>query len=239
MVEFSYRELASDMRSFAEKESQFLSLASPNLMRDAAGRLEDASQSPNQTAWSVEDTPYTRLETVVSSGESELGNNVAWTIKGGLSFRWDILRSASGKNPRFRIVNATTRLSLLLCSPEGAVAPGEEAGRAVWRFEIGDPQHPGTLFHSQVDWPLVDDRRLEVPRLPSIVLTPVEALDFMLGELFQLRWPQGQKGTRWQSTQRGRLLKFLEGAADTVNGATDRSALMSLKAWKPAMRLEE
>jgi hypothetical protein len=240
MVEFSYRELAADMRSFAEKETKFLSPATPNLMREAAGRLVDASHAPQQTAWTVEDTSYSRLETAVSVGESELGNNVAWTLKGGLSFRWDIVRSASGRNPRFRILNATTRLTLLICSQEGDVAAHGLAGHAVWRFEIGDPHHPGTLFHSQVDWPTVDDRRLEVPRLPSIVLTPVEALDFLLGELFQVRWPQEQLGAGWQSTQRARLLKFLGGAADTVKDATNgRSALMSLKAWKPDFHLME
>lgn len=238
MVEFSYKELAADLSSFAEKEGKFLSGASPGLLREAAQALQRAANSPNPTFWEVKSESFGRIETAVSIGECELGQNVAWTLKGALSFEWEIQRTTpSAKHGRFKILNATNKLRILSCAADGTVESDEHDERASWRFEIGDPKHPGTRFHSQVDWPLFEGRRLEVPRLPSIILTPAEALDFLLGELFQRRWPLEQAGMEWQSNQRSRLLKLLSEAKNVVNGATGKSALMHLKAWKPTLPL--
>jgi hypothetical protein len=236
MVEFSYRELAADLKNFAANEGQFLAPAAPNLLIKAAQDLTAAAASPHVRVWEVQDTTYDRIETFVSKGECETGNNVQWTLKGTLSFMWEIQR-VSPKGDRFRIINATTRLRLLVCDSNGVVDPDIVSELAVWRFEIGDVNHPGARFHSQVDWPLHNDRRLEIPRLPSIVLTPLESLDFLLGELFQKRWPEHQSGKVWQSNQRGRLLKLLEAATNVVTVGVEGSALMQLKAWKPAVQL--
>lgn len=219
-VEFSYGELAQDLRNFAATEQGFLSVAGPNLLTEAAENLLRASKSPNRTIWQIEDQPYSRIETRVSAGECELGDNVKWSLIGTLSLKWEIIRTSMGKNSRFKIINATTKMRILACSASEAGNNRVGSELAIWRFEIGDPKHPGIMFHSQVEWPLHDDRRLEIPRLPSIVLTPVECLDFMLGELFQARWPKEQRGLQWQSNQRLRLIKLLSEAKRVVTDST-------------------
>jgi hypothetical protein len=70
---------------------------------------------------------------------------------------------------------------------------GPEREIAMWRMEIGNEALPGCAFHAQIlgeaeggHFP----RTLSVPRLPLFMATPLAALDFFLGELFQNDWPE-------------------------------------------------
>jgi len=62
---------------------------------------------------------------------------------------------------------------------------------ASWRMELGDAASPGCFFHAQVG-PYEDrpfPKSVPVPRLPSLFFTPADALQFVIGELFQTDWP--------------------------------------------------
>jgi hypothetical protein len=113
---------------------------------------------------------------------------------------------------------------------------------AMWRMEVGGDSSPGTCFHVQilgqtnsVPFP----RYLEVPRLPTILFTPMLAFEFLLGELFQQEWPMnlaqgGHRGDieRWRAIQLRRLSRLLDWQLRQLQGKWG-SPLSIMKAIQP------
>lgn len=111
---------------------------------------------------------------------------------------------------------------------------GGDEPLACWKMEIGDGNAPGCFFHTfssaAHDFP--------VPRHPNVFPTPVSAIEFALGELFQDGWEKAvSRATdppqRWRSIQRKRLTKLLEWQMQLIDNAT-ASPWFALKAEKPA-----
>lgn len=110
----------------------------------------------------------------------------------------------------------------------------------MWRTEVGDVGSPGCYFHQQVlgqsDSPPFP-HGLSVPRLPSVIVTPMAVLEFLLGELFQDEWAKHVSretdDTRfWQSTQRDILLRLLDWKKRHIQKCVG-SPWMALKRAKP------
>jgi hypothetical protein len=105
---------------------------------------------------------------------------------------------------------------------------GDDAEIAMWRMEIGAPDAPGVCFHTQVlgqsdEMPFPSS--LPVPRLPMFAASPLAALDFVLGELFQTGWPMvaGEASATtamWRSVQTFRWKQVLSWQLERVNAAT-------------------
>ncbi len=234
-IEFIYDEVAGDLENIAATAANFLTPESKGRLKKAVADLRVLKGSPHKVVWRVGREDYQRLESASSIGECELGENVAWNVFGAVSFQWEIERVTAGRKAAFSVINASNLIRVFACDEAGVVTNAERP-LASWRFEIASGEHPGAALHSQVNWPHADgERRFEIPRIPSTLLTPTEALDFLLGELFQKRWPEHCRITQghWKSTQRSRLLKLLRKQMDEVNEASDLSAVMQLKAWKP------
>ena len=114
---------------------------------------------------------------------------------------------------------------------------------ASWKMDLGQRDSPGCYFHIHV---LADGPKPPFPdwlpiRLPSLFATPMAALEFSMGELFQEEWAKtlasagaadGWKGL--QGERLGRLLRWME--SDAIRqGAL--SPWMNLKAAKPPDKL--
>ena len=110
---------------------------------------------------------------------------------------------------------------------------------SMWRFELGAFDSPGCYFHVQVlgesDHPPFP-KALPIPRLPSIFVTPMAAIEYVLGELFQDQWERevtrSGAGDRWRGLQRGRLRRLLVWQGQTLD-QVQSSPWMALKAAKP------
>jgi hypothetical protein len=112
---------------------------------------------------------------------------------------------------------------------------------AHWQFEAGDDKSPGCHFHSSVnqqgDGDLFPDW-LKIPRLHGLLLSPMDGLEFLLGELFQRRWKKrmsedSQDRNGWADSQEMRLTKMLNWQAKQVRERKFGSPWMSLKKAKP------
>jgi len=111
---------------------------------------------------------------------------------------------------------------------------------AMWRMELGDAQSPGCHFHVQVlgehdESPF--PKSVSIPRLPSIFVTPMAAVEYVLGELFQERWAKAAMEStgnvqRWTGFQKQRLLRLLDWQRRTVE-RTLTSPWIALKLEKP------
>ncbi len=111
---------------------------------------------------------------------------------------------------------------------------------ARWRIELGAHDSPGCYFHIQ-GLGERDEPRVPVPRMPSPFVTPMSAIEFVLGELFQDQWARETNRARhsqqrWRVMQAKRWLALLEwqGEAVTLGGT---SPWMNLKSAKPPDRL--
>ena len=99
--------------------------------------------------------------------------------------------------PIFRLTgNASIRVRILR---ENAVN-AEVTELAMWRMELGAEESPGCFFHIQVlghkETPPFP-ASLSVPRLPALAFTPMAALEFLLGELFQAAWRGALRSRNW------------------------------------------
>jgi hypothetical protein len=111
---------------------------------------------------------------------------------------------------------------------------------AMWRLELGDAKSPGCYFHVQILGEEEEPpfpKSVSVPRLPSLFVTPMGAIEYVLGEVFQDRWAKvAMENTatvlRWSGMQQRRLLSLLEWQKDKVKKALT-SPWMTLKAARP------
>ena len=113
---------------------------------------------------------------------------------------------------------------------------------AMWRIELGAEDSPGCYFHTQV----LGDRdtlpfpkAVPIPRLPSPFVTPMAAVEFALGELFQDRWQEESRRARdpqrrWRSIQKRRWANLLTWQNDLITRrASQSSPWIDLKHAKP------
>ena len=172
-----------------------------------------------------------RLQTVTSEGAYEkCGRRGRHNIHARITGAWGLRayggRAGVGGGRQVEFCGlASTKIELL------------EASRclAMWRFELGAPDAPGCYFHAQIlggreDPPFPST--LPVPRLPSVFVTPMAAIEYVLGELFQDEWERevsGKGADQWRRLQRDRLRRLLDWQQKTLDHVRS-SPWMTLKA---------
>ena len=110
---------------------------------------------------------------------------------------------------------------------------------ARWRIEFGAHDSPGCYFHFQILGDHSDPpfpKNIPIPRLPSPFVTPMAAVEFVLGELFQHDWERRTTGGRnhhddWRAIQRQRWSSLIEWQKKYLD-MHGPSPWMSLKAAK-------
>ena len=106
---------------------------------------------------------------------------------------------------------------------------------AMWRLELGAHDSPGCYFHAQIH------ETPPIPRLPSLFVTPMATVEYVIGELFQDGWKQTAMSNRgealyWRSLQRDRLIRLFDWYTDAL-AKVDSSPWMDLKVKKPEERM--
>jgi hypothetical protein len=161
----------------------------------------------------------------------------ARSVYGTLSFVWDIVHTDKGKRKQgtFDLLGeATTGISIH--------EPNDEP-IAQWQFEVGDSSSPGCHFHASVNQRDQDGlfpKWLKIPRLPGLLVSPFDGLDFLLGELFPKRWPKRVSETSdvrnsWATSQTHRILRILQWQQEMVKKRSFGTPWISLKKEKPPL----
>ena len=187
----------------------------------------------------LEAKPDRPIKTIYSEGEYEKGGGGTYCIRAELCFVWELQPITGRRSHRYLEVSGkastVTRLYVNVSGSSSEIAH--------WRLEIGDSNSPGFHFHAQVPEALNQDdgmwpKWLPVPRLPVPPFTPMLALEFVLGEIFQDRWPAhlNSRSTDgnveyWRKIHEKRFLKYFEWQRKTIGEST--SPLISLKEAKP------
>jgi hypothetical protein len=176
------------------------------------------------------------LLTIGSEGAHQVGQQGhGSSLLGAISFTWTIVPIGSENKARklqrwFALHNSSIHVELI---DEATNVPV-----AAWDFDIGDDNSPGCHFHSK-SLPLARDNapNIDIPRMPTLLYTLTDALDFVVGELWQEEWRK-ESGAKTPEMQRWRprTLKRMQALVDWYRTKTRESSLsgwMTLKCAKP------
>ena len=110
----------------------------------------------------------------------------------------------------------------------------------MWRLELGADDSPGCYFHVQIlgdsnDTPFPSS--IPIPRLPSLFVTPMSVIEYVLGEIYQDEWAQETARRtddllHWRRLQQQRLQCLFTWYQDKTQGSLS-SPWMNLKSAKP------
>ena len=176
-------------------------------------------------------TPSTKYQ----SGSRQGSRKVHAVISG----IWELRPLGNGPAPGRKVEfcgKASTKIKLY------ASDEPETPRLAMWRLELGAEDSPGCYVHAQIlgdsDQPPFP-RSVPIPRLPSIFVTPMSAVEFALGELFQDKWAKAAAGNagdaqQWRALQRQWLQSLFSWyQSELKNSLSSSSSWMALKAAKP------
>lgn len=146
-------------------------------------------------------------------------------LHGEISTTWTISATRGTKKHRRRPETFT----LLSSSPSSTkvclVETEQSRTLAEWHFDVvSNKQAPGSAFHTQIKWALPDplSSDLDIPRFPNMMVTPMDAVVFVLGELFQEKWTKHVTSklsyNELGSLQAKRLTKALRWYLDKISG---------------------
>ena len=232
---FSTRELLSEITALESIATKFTARDSAAVLPMFRTSLENIRAQRNHDAvrWEIsENIPF---RTADSLGDYELDGNGQHNVFAEITSIWDVApygnRESGGTSRFVRLIgNASTRVRLFCRTPD------QITEIAMWRMEIGDDDAPGCRFHVQVlgerdEFPF--PHSLSIPRLPSIMVTPMAVIEFVIGELFQDAWPkEAARGTAdmglWRTIQVKRFNRLLQWQQDAVAQSTG-SPWLSLK----------
>jgi len=244
-LEFSFEEFLAEIGAMG-------GLAKSLLTPDSVQALKRFEKTVRYFGEQQTDRPYSLelrglggadgIRTRFSAGEYEKGERKGRKVSAELRSIWKVVPVATKgkKRPRshFRLAGqASTSISI---NDNG----GEILAR--WQMDIAHERSPGCYFHIQVaqdcDEPPFP-AWLPVPRFPSLLVTPMGALDFVLGELFQDLWLKrtsagGYAAQRWRSIQTKRWEHLLEWHLDRVRDIGETcSPWLSIKNAQPPAEL--
>ena len=165
-------------------------------------------------------------------GSRRGGQKIHAVISGTWGLRPLGNRPAPGRKVEF-CGNASTKIELY-------ASDDSETRLAMWRMELGADDSPGCYVHAQILGDSDDPpfpKSVPIPRLPSIFVTPMSAVEFVLGELFQDEWAKATAGNSsemlfWRALQQKRLQSLFSWYQSELKNSVS-SPWMTLKAAKP------
>ena len=213
-LHFSTDQIKAEMNGMADLAAEFLERMHSQRLREAAYSLGTALKTNG--IWQIpQDHP---LETTTTD-EREAG-----VLFGRLSFRWEV-RAIAQKT--FSLAgNASTTIEIHNLD-------STDVPPLSWNTDVGGSGHPGCRLHMQFR---SNGKSAEIPRFPSILLTPVDCLDFLLGELFQEKWTKHQYDRRmqtagWTQGVRKRVCHLLRKKAECAEQSSGVTPWVTLKIW--------
>jgi hypothetical protein len=235
---FKYSEMVADVRRARMIAAPFLDSEAERVLSNLETSLRNARnhQGMHRQRIAIADIwpVRTRASTSYSRDRRE-------SIVGTLAFAWDIQNADNSQRQQgyFALVGAAST-SIMLHRPP------EEGGALVarWQMECGDHESPGCHFHSAVNQYGQDGlfpEWLKVPRLPSVLLWPMDALDFLLGELFQDEWlkhisRKDDERRAWGKGQQDRIEGLLRWQLEVLED-WNTTPWMALKKAKPTRKI--
>lgn len=249
-LQFSFAEMHREIENMRKLAEKFLDPKSyyrviPEWQRQLQYFERQPHPSGAQLMWSISENDP--IKTKLSEGEYEAKpRKGSYKLYGYISGVWEISKPASkGKKKTFRSPYftleglASTKITVWTPRTNG---PDEELAR--WALEVGGADSPGSHFHTQINLDDEDHKfpsKLPVPRLPAVLVTPMDALDFLLAELFHDAWyehtsQETDPVKHWGACQRFRLGSLLNWQGRRIREASG-SPWTTFKRQKPSANM--
>ena len=237
-------------------------LAEPFLRSDSLGVLDNLYSQLEGLRYRtaplrLEVPPSWPIRTIECNGgyeRNEGGEHKSLHAELVLAWEFRPLGQSSKKRQADRLVEIAGKASTVATLH---VSHAEESLKlASWRMECGDDESPGAYFHVQIPDTLTSDSDgdvplqkfemwpswLPVPRLPIPAFTPMLALEFVLAEIFQNRWPAHLASGpyelgEWRNLQRRRLSAYFRWQRDNSDNEAAITPLVGTKNAKPPSSL--
>lgn len=229
---FNAADLRQELIELEAIATKFLRRGSENKLSTAAAPLKVIARNryTNQP-WQID--PAAPLWTVPNKGCHEKDGK-GKNLVGCLSFIWTL--RGDGKKQVEIVDKASTVLSIHEIDADAVDLPRNREDRCIQKWNIDlvtSAGAPGPAFHAQVQNPA----NVPVPRLPSLLISPADCLDYLLGELFQDRWRVHQTGhvriRSFSRSQQSRFRALLDEHLAWLNDIGDCSAWTSIKDQRP------
>jgi len=232
-MKFRVSDLQRDLRFIENIAKRYLNRGSESKLSAAADNLDFVSRNTvRDSCWQIDEGEA--LWTIPSLGKCEKDGR-GKSLQGRLSFVWTMRGVKNGVVELVDSGKASTVLTIYEVVLDGDVCrlkDGEDQWLQKWSFDIvTDKKAPGPGIHAQVSNP----KNLPIPRVPTMLFSPADCLDFLLGELFQCDWPKHQtshaRTKDFAASQRIRMQRLLKEQASALEKMDDYSALTTLKNW--------
>lgn len=238
-LDFYFADLQREVSNFAQVSQRFLEEESREKLGDWLTGLINFRHSRQQGSWRWVIPEDDAIRTECTDEYEPADRRGGFKVYGELSCVWEIGLKGRGKSAGQVIcLNgiASTKVKILRRDADQTTRQ-----IAQWQFEVGDRQSPGCHFHIGIGHFGEAATSLPVPRLPSLLLTPIDALDFLLGEIFQEGWKEAvNRDTSpmqvWSEQQRNRLYRLLQWKQEQID-QSGGSAWNYLKHQRPSAQI--
>jgi hypothetical protein len=238
---FRPAELLSELAALQGLAGRFLDRVSPYKLEELTAEIQGLRARGGTYMLEIPD--LRPLKTRVSQGEFESPNKKsARRVYGSITGIWEVeaaMHSLPAPDRPNRKAKPTKLIGFTGKASTVFQVKDEGSGETVacWKMELGDANSPGCFFHTFAS----ADHGFPVPRHPNVFATPMSAIGFALGELFQGAWEETVSGAsdapnRWRSIQAKRLNALLSWQLEQV-AKTTSSPWCTLKVAKPGENL--
>ena len=220
------------------REAQALQSIGRDFFEQSTGWALDRFISQLQSIWSATagKPKMWKLNSLRTIGACNSGTSLHAEISG----IWELTPLGNNSPKPKERIKREVAFSGIASTKFELYSAGQPERIAMWRIELGAADSPGCYFHTQI---LGDSenppfpKTVKIPRLPSFFVTPMAAIDYVLGELFGHEWERSAEGMRgdarfWRHLQCDRLNRQFEWYLEELTGHS-RSPWMALKGAKP------
>ena len=237
-LQFRCRELVEETEALRDMAAALLAPDGDQALAGLAGQFDSVcGSSPHLRQ--IQLRPLRTKPTRDYEPGSRSGASAIYACVTGIWEVWSVGKTGPKSSIAFT-GNASTVIELWPAECQSYEQLNGASRLAKWRVELGAHNSPGCYFHIQIlgdrDHPPFP-KSIPIPRLPSPFVTPMAAVEFVLGELFQDEWPRKASEarhhpSRWRTLQRQRWCRLLRWQEQALN-AGESSPWMNLKAAKP------
>ncbi len=226
-LHFSFAMFRKEIESMKKISRSFMDASAESIFQRLETSLKQIQSDGCPSCWNCSEASPLITK---SSKDYEPGGKTAFAVRGEICWTWQIspIRPKGKRNKGSVVfeVKGIASASLKIRNIEA-----ENKVLANWKIELGASDSPGCYFHSHLPGGLC------IPRIPSLFVTPMSALEFLLGELFQNTWAEHVSSDRdevqfWRSTQQQLLLKLMDWKKKKIQSSVG-SPWIALKKAKP------
>lgn len=243
-VVFDPEQVASELRAIVRIAAPFLLPEAKDMLDRSAYQLQAfVSSGVQEWTWELRRAtatePHLAVRTKEHKGTYQEGARGHHSLQGELS--WTISLKKVARNTVAISGNASMSICIWRLPRHSRRSLRKQF--IAFNFDVGQASGPGPCMHAQVkafrgNTAIVGQSEIDIPRIPSLIATPPDCVDYLLSQLFQEKWHRRFHNERAAEAQiwvkqRQRFATLFNHAQQSVLGANDRTGWQWMRTWIP------